>query len=46
MIKNIKKQRLLAGALSVANNLIEAFNIWWERRKVLKDMERRDYSVI
>lgn len=34
MIKNIK------------NNLIEAFNIWWERRKVLKDMERCDYSVI
>lgn len=34
MIKNIK------------NRLIEAFNIWWERRKVLKDMERRDYSVI
>lgn len=34
MIKNIKKK------------LIEAFNIWWERRKVLKDMERRDYSVI
>ena len=34
MIKNIK------------NNLIEALNIWWERRKVLKDMERRDYSVI
>lgn len=34
MIKNIK------------NSLIEAFNIWWERRKVLRDMERRDYSVI
>lgn len=34
MIKNIK------------NNLIEVFNIWWERRKVLRDMERRDYSVI
>lgn len=34
MIKNIK------------NNLIEAFNIWWKRRKVIRDMERRDYSVI
>lgn len=34
MIKNIK------------NNLIEAFNIWRERRRVLRDMERRDYSVI
>jgi len=34
MIKNIK------------NQLIEAFNIWWERRRVLRDMERRDYSVI
>lgn len=34
MINNIKSQ------------IIEAFNIWWERRKVLKDMERRDYSVI
>lgn len=34
MIKNIK------------NNPIEAFNIWWERRKVIRDMERRDYSVI
>lgn len=34
MIKNIK------------NRMIEAFNIWWERRKVLRDMERRDYSVI
>lgn len=34
MIKNIK------------NQLIEAFNIWGERRRVLKDMERRDYSVI
>lgn len=34
MIKNIKSK------------LIEAFNIWWERRKVLRDMERRDYSVI
>lgn len=34
MIKNIK------------NKLIESFNIWWERRKVLRDMERRDYSVI
>lgn len=34
MIKNIK------------NSLIEAFNIWRERRKVLRDMERRDYSVI
>lgn len=31
---------------NIKNNLIEAFNIWWERRKVLKDMERRDYSVI
>ena len=31
---------------SIKNKLIEAFNIWWERRKVLKDMERRDYSVI
>ena len=34
MIKNIK------------NKLIEAFNIWRERRRVLRDMERRDYSVI
>ena len=34
MIKNIK------------NNLIETFNTWWERRKVIRDMERRDYSVI
>lgn len=32
--------------INIKNNLIEAFNIWWERRKVLKDMERRDYSVI
>ena len=31
---------------NIKNSLIEAFNIWWERRKVLKDMERRDYSVI
>lgn len=31
---------------NIKNNLIEAFNIWWERRKVLRDMERRDYSVI
>lgn len=30
----------------IKNKLIEAFNIWWERRKVLRDMERRDYSVI
>lgn len=31
---------------NIKNQLIEAFNIWRERRKVLKDMERRDYSVI
>lgn len=31
---------------NIKNNLIEAFNIWWERRKVIRDMERRDYSVI
>lgn len=31
---------------NIKNNLIEAFSIWWERRKVLRDMERRDYSVI
>lgn len=31
---------------NIKKNLIEAFNIWWERRKVLRDMERRDYSVI
>lgn len=31
---------------NIKNKFIEAFNIWWERRKVLKDMERRDYSVI
>lgn len=31
---------------SIKNSLIEAFNIWWERRRVLRDMERRDYSVI
>ena len=31
---------------NIKNSLIEAFNIWWERRRVLRDMERRDYSVI
>lgn len=31
---------------NIKNQLIEAFNIWWERRKVICDMERRDYSVI
>lgn len=31
---------------NIKNNLIEAFNIWWERRKVVRDMEKRDYSVI
>lgn len=31
---------------TIKNNLIEAFNIWWERRKVIRDMDRRDYSVI
>lgn len=30
----------------IKSQMIEAFNIWWERRKVLRDMERRDYSVI
>lgn len=34
MIKNIK------------NNLIEAFNTWWERRRILNEMDRKDYSVI
>lgn len=31
---------------NIKNNLIEAFNTWWERRRVLRDMEKRDYSVI
>ena len=31
---------------NIKNRIIEAFNIWWERRRVLRDMERRDYSVI
>ena len=34
MINNIKSQ------------IIEKYNIWWERSRVLRDMERRDYSVI
>lgn len=34
MINNIKSQ------------LIEAFNIWWERRRILNEMDRKDYSVI
>ena len=31
---------------NIKNKLIEAFNIWWERRRILNDMERKNYSVI